>query len=215
MPELQPLSLSLPASIITTPSLFPSPPFSLTSTTRRSSAALRVCRNSEPETEVNTKICRSGWVSYDNDRYRLVKQNKWTGKPHRRLEILISQERHRDTMCLSTQMVIFMSVLVLQRARCCFCFGDDTGKKCQIIPSTLSHLCAPPPPFAPPASPARSKYTEVPSRSVCTQMSCAHCYSSDRLRMGRKHWSANRDDVTVTRMFVWHSEAAPAAMWNC
>lgn len=97
VPELQPLSLSLPASIITTPSLFRSPPFSLTSTTRRSSAALRVCRNSEPETEVNTKICRSGWVLYDNDRYRLVKQNKWTGKPHWRLEILISQvwpQRH-------------------------------------------------------------------------------------------------------------------------
>ncbi|CAJ1068870.1 serine incorporator 5 [Xyrichtys novacula] len=34
----------------------------LTSTTRRSSAALRVCRNSEPETEVNTETFRS-WMT--------------------------------------------------------------------------------------------------------------------------------------------------------
>lgn len=54
-------------------------------------------------------------------------------------------------------------------------------------------------------------YAYVPSR---TQRGCAHCYSSDRLRMVRKYWSANTDDVTVTRRLVWHSEVGPAMKWD-
>lgn len=46
-------------------------------------------------------------------------------------------------------------------------------------------------------------------------MGCTHCYSSARLRMGSKYWSANKDDVTVTRTLVWHSEAASEAESSC
>lgn len=61
MTELKPFS---PPSVFTSFSVFPSlhPPSSLTSTTRRSSAALRVCRNSEPSTEVTSKTFRSQCV---------------------------------------------------------------------------------------------------------------------------------------------------------
>lgn len=44
--------------------------------------------------------------------------------------------------------------------------------------------------------------TYVPRCSVHTQQGYAHCYSSARLSMVRKYWSANIDDVTVTRL-VW------------
>uniref|UniRef100_A0A7N8XZ84 Serine incorporator 5 n=1 Tax=Mastacembelus armatus TaxID=205130 RepID=A0A7N8XZ84_9TELE len=40
----------------------------LTSTTRRSSAALRVCRNSEPETEVHAQTLRSQLIWYDEEK---------------------------------------------------------------------------------------------------------------------------------------------------
>uniref|UniRef100_A0A3Q1GKU9 Serine incorporator 5 n=1 Tax=Acanthochromis polyacanthus TaxID=80966 RepID=A0A3Q1GKU9_9TELE len=94
----------------------------LTSTTRRSSAALRVCRNSEPETE---------------------------------------------------------------RARCCFCFGDDTGEENQIVcPTTTPYFLCPNPPSS-------------QGICICPRPWCLHgggiayCYSSARQGMVRKYWSAN------------------------
>lgn len=106
-----------------------------------------------------------------------------------------------------------MFFFTLQRARCCFCFGDDTGKESQII---LLHYCIFfPPILSPPAlSSLFSVYAYVPSGSVCIQRSYAHCYSSARLRMVKKYWSANTDDVTVTRRLVWHSEAGQAGKWD-
>lgn len=81
---------------------------------------------------------------------------------------------------------------------------------------TLFTLFIQPPRIPLPASPARSVCMHMsPSRGVCTQRGYAHCYSSARLRMVRKYWSANTDDVTVTRRLVWHSEAGPVRSWYC
>lgn len=81
--------------------------------------------------------------------------------------------------------MLFLSVL--QRARCCFCFGDDPGEESKKNKESALTVLSPPP------------VCVHMHRRWCLQRGSAHCYSSARSRMVRKYWSANRDDVTVTR----------------